>query len=164
MATIELLRRFWKPLAVLLLLLATWLHGHYYGVESTTQRYEYARAQDAKYAAERLAQAEADAREQEQKWSAAFDAAATIQHEELANVTAHRDRLLSQLRTVRVPVQPAGPAHLPEAPADSGQPQAAPDAGQPGLAGEELVGRLAVCDEVVNERNLLLELMQAERK
>lgn len=149
---------------LLLAVVAIWMHGHHYGVESTTQRYEYARAQDAKAASDALREAEAAARVHEQETLAAWSAAADIQHEELTHVQAHRDRLLADIRAGRLRLPSACPAHLPEAPADSATAQDGAESGQPGLAGEELVARLSTCDEVTVERNLAVELLKSERR
>ena len=163
LAMIELLRRFWKPAAVLLLLLVTWLHGHHTGDVSRDRewsaRWHQHIAEDATYAAA----AATAARDQEQKWAAAFDVSAKIQHEELTNVQKHRDRLLADLRAGRLRLQACPAAQVSDAPADSGESQAGAEGGQPGLAGE-LVNRLATCDEVTLERNQAVELLRAERR
>lgn len=36
----KLLQRYWKPLAVFILLLVTWLHGHSSGVENTDRKWQ----------------------------------------------------------------------------------------------------------------------------
>ena len=163
LATIELLRRFWKPAAVLLLLLVTWLHGHHTGDVSRDREWSARWHQHIAEDMEQVAKAEAAARDQEAKWAAAFDVSAKIQHEELTNVQKHRDRLLADLRAGRLRLQACPAARLPEAAADSGQPAAREEGGQPAMAGE-LVNRLAVCDEVTLERNQAVELLKAERK
>jgi hypothetical protein len=112
---------------------------------------------------EQVAKYEAAARDQEQKWAAAFVAAASISHEEMKDVQAHRDRLLADLRAGRLSLKPAR-CGVPQAPADPGQPQESQDSGQPGLVGEAITNRFAVCDEVVNERNQCVGLMDMERK
>lgn len=157
-----LLLKYWKPAAVLLLLLLLSNCCYQKGAEHERAKWELLTARQTAAAAIASQRSTEAARKQEADWAAAFDAAATISNEELTHVQAHRDRLLSQLRTVRVPVIPAG-SGVPEAPADSGQPQTAPESGQPGLAGEELVGRLATCDEVTLERNQAVRLLEAER-
>ena len=163
MATIELIRRFWKPAAVLLLLLVTWLHGHHTGDVSRDREWSARWHQHIAEDMEQVAKAEAAARDQEQKWAAAFDAAASISHEEMKNVQAHRDRLLADLRSGRVRLQACPAARLPEAPADSGQSPESSNSGQPAMAGE-LVNRLAVCDEVTLERNQAVRLLESERR
>lgn len=163
MPTIELIRRFWKPLAVLLLLLVTWLHGHHAGDVSRDREWSARWHKHIEEDMEQAAKYEAAARDQEAKWAAAFDAAASISHEEMKNVQAHRDRLLADLRAGRLRLQACPTACLPDAPADSGQPSTAETGGQPAMAGE-LVNRLAVCDEVVLERNQAVDLLKAERK
>lgn len=156
---IQLVKRYWKVAAMLLLLLVAYMKG--------------AGDKDAAWEARWLSRDKAEAvaalkatnvaREQEQKWAAAFDAAAAISHEEMTNVQNHRDRLLADLRSGRVSFKPAR-CPVPEAAADSGQPAQGEEGRQPGLAGEELVSRLAACDEVTVERNLAVELLKSERR
>ena len=164
MATIELIRRFWKPAAVLLLLLVTWLHGHHAGDVSRDREWSARWHQHIAEDMEQVAKAEAAARDQEAKWAAAFDVSAQIQHEELTNVQKHRDRLLADLRAGRLRLQACPAAQVPGPAADSGESQAGAEGGQPGLVGEELVARLATCDEVTLERNQAVELLRAERR
>ena len=163
MATIELLRRFWKPAAVLLLLLVTWLHGHHTGDTSSDREWSSRWHQHIAEDMEQVAKYEAAARDQEQKWAAAFDVSAQIQHEELTNAQKHRDRLLADLRAGRLRLQACPAAQVSDAPADSGKPSTAETGGQPAMVGE-LVNRIAVCDEVVLERNQAVELLRAERR
>lgn len=162
MAVLAFLRAYWRPLAVLIVPLLFWLHGHSTGADNMDVKWQAIFSKQQLQAANARVAATEAARKQEADWVAAFDAAATIQHEEMTNVAAHRDRLLADLRAGRLSFKPAR-CGVPEAPADSGQPQAAPDAGQPGLAGEELVSRLATCDEVTLERNQAVRLLEAER-
>lgn len=152
-------RRYWKEAAMLLLLLLAYLKGGH-DTDAKWQARWLARDRSDAVAAQKATDA---ARKQEADWVAAFDVAATISNEEIKNVQAHRDRLLADIRAGRLSFKPAG-CPVPQAPADPGQPQAAPERGQPGLAGEELVHRFAVCDEVVIERNQCVGLLSAERK
>lgn len=162
MTVLVFLQRHWKPAAVLILLLIWTIGVHNDGAERERSKWELITARDAAKSAKALAKAEAEARQQEQKWAAAFDVAATIQHEEMKNVAAHRDRLLADLRAGRLRFQ-ACPAQVPQAAADSSQPESRAEGGQPGMVGEELVARLAVCDEVTLERNQAVRLLEAER-
>lgn len=156
--------KYWKPLAVVLLLILWTALVHNDGVAREDARWSARWHQHIADDMEQVAKYEAAARDQEQKWAAAFDAAASISHEEMTNVQKHRDRLLSDLRTGRLRLQACPAAQVPDAPADSGQSVAGQEAGQPGLAGEELVARLATCDEVTLERNQAVELLRAERQ
>jgi hypothetical protein len=157
-----ILIKYWKPLAVLILLIAVWMHGHNSGSEHMDAKWQAIFSKQQLQAANaRLAASEA-ARDQEQKWAAAFDAAASISHEEMKNVQAHRDRLLADLRSGRVRLQACPAAKVPAVAADSGKSPESSDSGQSAMAGE-LVNRLAVCDEVTLERNQAVELLRAER-
>jgi hypothetical protein len=164
MTAIALIRAYWKPLAVFLLLLMTWLHGHHTGDTGRdavwSARWHKHVAEDATLAAA----AATAAREQEHKWAAAYDLAVTIEHEETTRVRTQADRIIAGLRagTHRLSIAPACPG-MPEAAADTPAATAGAEGGQPGLAGEELVQRLAVCDEVTLERNMAVSLMRADR-
>lgn len=160
---LRLVKRYWKPAAVLIALLLIWLHGNQHGTQHERSKWELLTAKQSAQSARALAKAEAEARTQEQKWAAAFDVAATIQHEEMKNVQAHRDRLLSAIAAGRLRL-PACPDKVPATPADSGESQAGAEGGQFAMAGEELVARLATCDEVTLERNQAVALLKAERR
>lgn len=148
-----------KSAAGLVLVLLACLTTH----KCTADHYKLKMERKERVAAEQVAKYEAAARDQEQKWAAAFDAAASISHEEMKNVQAHRDRLLADLRSGRLRLQARPAAQVPDAAADSGESQAGAEGGQPGLVGEELVARLAVCDEVTLERNHAVELLKIDR-
>lgn len=159
---LRLVKRYWKPAAVLIALLLIWLHGNQHGTQQERSKWELLTAKQSAQAARALAKAEAEARTQEQKWAAAFDVSAQIQHEELKNVQAHRDRLLSDIRAGRLRLK-ACPDQVPATSAHPGEPKAGAEGGQSAMVGE-LANRLAVCDEVTLERNQAVELLRAERQ
>lgn len=159
-----ILIKYWRPLAVLVLLLVVYLTGDHNGDARRDREWSARWHQHVAEDMEQVAKAEAAARDQEQKWVAAFDAAAAISHKELANVHSHRDRLLADLRSGRLRLQACAASQVPGPAADSGESQAGAEGGQPGLVGEELVARLAICDEVTIERNQAVELLRAERR
>lgn len=154
--------KYWKPAAVLLLLLVLSTCCYKAGSDATDAKWSARWHQHVAEDATLVAKAATEAREQEAQWAAAFDVTAQIQQEELTNVQKHRDRLLADLRAGRLRLPSACPARLPEAAADSGESPESSDSGQPAMAGE-LVNRLAVCDEVTLERNQAVELLRAER-
>ena len=161
-AVAAFLRRYWRVFAVLLVMLALWLHGYGTGAESANQRWEYVTAKEAARNAEALAKAEAAASKQEQEWATIYEAHTAQLIEENRNVSAQASRLSARLAGLRLSLQPAR-CDLPQTAADSGATVAGKDGGQPGLAGTELVARLAACDEVTNERNMAAELLRADR-
>ena len=161
-AVAAFLRRYWRVFAVLLILFVTWFHGYGTGAESANQRWEYVTAKEAARNAEALAKAEAAARKQEQEWASIYEAHTAQLIEENRNVSAQAARLSARLAGLRLSLQPAR-CDLPQTAADSGATVAGSEGGQPGLVGEEIVARLATCDEVTNERNMAVGLMQADR-
>lgn len=162
MAVLAFLRTYWRPLAVLILLMLLSTCCYQKGAEHERVKWQAKLSAMREQAAYNQAQAEAKARKQEADWAAAFDLSATIYQESYNDLQKRRDRIIADMRSGRVSLKPAR-CGVPQAPANSGQPQAAPESGQPGLAGEELVSRLATADEVVIERNQCVELLKAER-
>lgn len=158
-----ILIKHWKAIAAVLLFILWTVFVHNDGAAREDAKWSARWHQHIAEDMEQAAKYEAAARDQEQKWAAAFDAAASISHEEMKNVQAHRDRLLADLRSGRLRLQACPAAQVSEAPADPGQLATAETGGQPAMAGE-LVNRLAVCDEVTLERNQAVELLKAERK
>ena len=154
--------KYWKPLTVLLLLLAVWLHGDHNGAERVDSRWELASSRQAAKAAQNALQAERTAREQERMWVAAYDLAITLEQQETARVRTQKDRIIAGLRAGRLHLTTC-PAGLPQVAADTGRADAGAEGGQSGLVGEEITARLATCDEVTNERNLAVSLMRADR-
>lgn len=161
LTAIDLLRRFWKPAAALLLLLVVYLTGDHNGDTRRDREWSARWHQHIAEDSQQVAASEAAARVREQETLAAWSVANDIQHKELTDVQAHRDRLLDDLRAGRLLWPGKCPAVLPQAPADTGEPEAGAEGRQPGLAGEELIARLAVCDEVVSERNQAVRLLEA---
>lgn len=159
MTLILWLRRYWRPLAVLLLLLAVWLHGDHHGDTRRDREWSARWHQHVAEDSQQVAASSEAARVREQETLAAWSAANDIQHQELTHVQAHRDRLLADLRAGRLRLPSACPAQVPAAAADPGQPQGAEEGGQSAMAGE-LVNRLAVCDEVASERNQAVRLLE----
>lgn len=158
----ELLRRYWKPLAVFILLLMTWLHGHHYGVESTTLRYEYARAQDAKYAAEQLAALDATYRKKEQDRQAEMAIADALFYQALREKAHENEKLRAavdagavRLRVkARCPILPAASEAAPGAGVgDGGTAELDPAARQDYFALRAAIGnveaQLSACQAIV---------------
>jgi hypothetical protein len=163
MTAIALIRAYWKPLAVFLLLLITWLHGHHTG---DTGRDAVWSARWHKHVSEDAAlalAAEKSAREQEHKWAAAYDLAVNIEQQETNRVRNQADRIIAGLRAGRLSIAPACPG-LPQVAPDSPAVEAGEAGGQLGLVGEAITVKLAVCDEVTEERNLAVRLLEAERR
>ena len=77
---------YWRPIAVLILLLTVWLHGHHSGASGERAKWELIAAKQMSVQAQAMFKNSEHARKVEQDWSAAFDAAATISHEELSHV------------------------------------------------------------------------------
>lgn len=154
--------KYWKPLAVLILLMMVWLHGDHNGAERVDSRWQLVSAKAASKAARNALAAERKARKQEQEWVAAFDLSATLHQETLRDSNARRDRIIAGLRAGRLRLSTC--PGLPEAAAHPGEPEAAETGGQSGVVGEAITGRLAVCDEVTLERNQAVRLLEAERR
>lgn len=127
----------------------------------TADHYKLKMERRDRIAAEAAVKAEAKARKREQQLVADFATAATQNLEDTNATLAHRDRIIASLRSGRLSF-PACP--VPEAAADSAATESRAESGQPGLVGEAITERLAVCDEVVHERNMAVELLKLERK
>lgn len=156
-----ILIKYWKPAAVLLLLLTVWLHGDHNGDTRRDQAWSARWHQHVAEDSQQVAANEAAARVREQETLAAWSAAADIQHKELTHVQAHRDRLLADLRAGRLLWPGKCPAVLPQAAADTGEPEGGAESGFSGELGAWLVNRAAVCDEVVSERNQAVRLLES---
>lgn len=159
MAVLAFLRAHWRTLAMLLLLLLAYLKGGH-DTDAKWQARWLARDKADAVAAQKATNA---ARKQEADWAAAFDLSATMYQESYNDLQKRRDRIIADMRAGRLSFKPAR-CPVPQAPADPGQPQSPEDGGQSGLAGEELVSRLAQCDEVTLERNQAVRLLEAERQ
>lgn len=162
LTAIGLVKRYWKPAAVLILLMLLSTCCYQKGAEHERNKWQVKLSAMKEQLAYNQAQAEAKARKQEADWSAAFDVISTIQQESLADAISRRDRIIAGLRAGRLSFRPC--SGVPEAPAHPGEPEAAPDAGQSGMVGEAITARLAVCDEVTLERNQAVRLLEAERQ
>lgn len=162
MIALDLLRRYWKPAAVLTILILVWLHGHKSGADNMDAKWQAIFSKQQLQAAQARVKASEAARKQEVDWSAAFDIINTIQQESLADAISRRDRIIAGLRAGRLSFRPC--SGVPEAPAHPGEPEAAPESGQSGVVGEAITARLAVCDEVTLERNQAVSLLEAERR
>lgn len=159
---IDLLRRYWKPIAVLTLLLLVWLHGDHHGTSQERKKWELFTAQQAAMQAKQHQQAEAEARKQEADWNSAFNAINAIQQESLNDAISRRDRIIASLRAGRLSFRPAD-CGVPQASTDSGKPEDAGESRFSGQFGEWLVSRAAKCDEVTLKLNQAVQLMRTER-
>lgn len=163
---LALLRKYWKPLAVLIALLLIWLHGDRHGTQQERTKWELLTARQSATAARAIAKAESDARRQEQEWAAAMDATASLLIEENRNVAAHRDRLLAAARAGRLRL-PSCPASMPEAPAGSAGRDASSGGGIPGAAGvaftEFLIAEAARADQIAAQLAACQEAHRAIR-
>lgn len=156
-----ILIKYWKPLAAMLLFILWTVLVHNDGAARDDAKWSARWHQHVAEDSQQVAANEAAARVHEQETLAAWSAAADIQQEELNHVRQNRDRLLADLRAGRLLWPGKCPAVLPQAPADTGEPEAGAEGRQPGLAGEEIIARLAVCDEVVSERNQAVRLLES---
>lgn len=156
---IALAIKYWKPAAVLILLLIMSSCCYKAGSDATDARWSARWHQHVAEDATQVAESETAARVREQETLAAWAVANDIQHEELTNVQNHRDRLLADIRAGRLRL-PTCPRSLPEAAADTGEPEAGAEGGFSGEFGEWLVSRAAVCDEVTTERNQAVRLLE----
>ena len=148
-----------KSAAGLVLVLLACLTTH----KCTADHYKLKMERKERVAAEQVAKYEAAARDQEQKWAAAFDVTAHVYQEKLTDAQKNRDRIMRDVAAGRLRLPAACPAaQVPAVAADSGQPVAGAEGGQPAMVGE-LVNRLAVCDEVTIERNHAVELLKIDR-
>lgn len=119
LTAIDLLRRFWKPAAVLLLLLAVWLHGDHNGDTRRDREWSARWHQHVAEDATLAAAAERQAREEEQKWAALYDATTTQLEKEKDATDQKLAAALARHRAggLRLPTCPAAPG-LPEDPAN----------------------------------------------
>ena len=130
MTLILWLRRCWKPLAVLLLLLAVWLHGDHHGDTRRDREWSARWHRHVAEDSQQVAAAERQAREEEQKWAALYDATTTQLEKEK---DATDQKLAAALARYR-----AGGLHLPTCPAAPGLPEdpAHPPGGTQAPAGQ----------------------------
>lgn len=163
------LARHWKPLAVILLLIGVWLHGHATGADGANQRWKVITAKRESQHAKELAAAETHARQVEQGWAAAMDATAVMLVKENQNVLAHRDRLLAATRSGRLRLSSAGPtADVPEAASGAGGSDAAAGGRIPGPVGgavvEALIGEAARADQIAAQLQACQGVLRDERR
>lgn len=151
MMALTLLRAYWRPLAVVTLLLLVWLHGDHHGTKQERQRWELQSAKSAQAA-----------RKKEQELADFSGLLALNMQEFKDEKLAQRDRIIADLRSGRLSFSPG--CGVPEAAANPGAAAQAEDPGQPRLVAEAITDRFAACDEAINERNEAVELLRAERR
>ena len=163
MLTIELLRRFWKPIALILFLIAYAAYWDHRGAHRITVERDNRDNIAAAAQARALVAAEEKARKQESDWNAAFAVINNIQMESLKDAMSRRDRIIAQLRAGSLRL-PSDCGSVPQTAADSGQSATGSVGGQSELVAESITDRFEICDEVTLERNQAVRLLEAERK
>lgn len=168
LALLDGLRRYWRPLAMLLLAVLIWLHGAHHEGARVNTAWELRYAKDIATVALARQHASEDARQREQGWAAAFDVTATALIQENQDVAAHRDRLLAAARSggLRLPAA-CSSAHLSEATPGAGGGDAAPGGRVPGPAGsaavEALIGEAARADQIAAQLQACQAVLREER-
>lgn len=120
----KLLQRYWKPLAVFILLLVTWLHGHKVGAENMDHKWQAIFSKQQLQAAEKLAALDATYRKKEQDLQAEMAIADALAYQALQEKAHENEKLRAAVDAgaVRLRVK----ARCPILPAAS---EAAPGAG-----------------------------------
>ena len=155
----QFLCRYWKPIAMLMLLLLAYFKGA--ADENSKLEYRYAVLQKA--AAEERAAHSERLRKQEQD-DAAFANLLSLnmlEHHDATNKT--RDRIIADLRAGSLRLPTLCPTAAPQAAADSSAAPEGQSGGQPAMVGEAITARFADCDDAINERNTAVELMRRDR-